>query len=211
MTNITTPINICVPVLRRYDLLRRLLESLQSSIVPITKVWIVDNGRDSARLGKALLDAPAETLVHTPLEPMGVATSWNWFLRNVPEERIITNDDIIFAPKSVELIVGTPGDLVWAGFGFSCYLIRDSCVAKLGYFDEDISPGYAYYEDEDYLQRLDGKGTREPSARAENVDAGLLHTHSATLQAASHAEIMEHHRRFLIAQGNYAKKWGVTF
>jgi GT2 family glycosyltransferase len=204
-------INICVPVLRRYDLLRELLVSLHRSTMLVDRVYVVDNGRDEARLQAALLDSPAETIVHTPSEPLGLAVAWNWFIQNVPEERIITNDDIRFAPGSVEKIVGTPGDLVWAGFGFSCFLLRDSCVVKIGLFDETISPGYAYYEDEDYLQRLDGRGTREPSAQAANVDAGLQHFHSATLRAASHAEVMEHHRRFLIAQKNYAMKWGVTF
>lgn len=204
-------INICVPVLRRYDLLRSLFQSLYGSTVPLNRVWVIDNGRDESRLHHAIFDSPTEVSVHTPDEPLGLAASWNWFLRNVPEERIITNDDITFAPQSIEQIVGSPGDLVWAGFGFSCFLIRDSCVTKLGYFDEEISPGYGYYEDEDYLQRLDGHGTRDPSADARNVDAGLHHVHSATLQAATHEQLLEHHRRFKIAQSNYAKKWGVVF
>ena len=204
-------INICVPVLRRYDLLRELFVSLHHSTVPIDQIYVVDNGRDDVRMQAAMLDAPVGVTVHRPAEPLGLAVAWNWFLNNVPEERIITNDDIRFAFNSVEKIVQTPGDLVWAGFGFSCFLLRDSCVAKLGLFDETISPGYAYYEDEDYLQRLDGRGTRLPSAEARNVDAGLQHFHSGTLRAASHAEVLEHHRRFLVAQGNYARKWGVTF
>lgn len=204
-------IHVCVPVLKRYDLLRALLLSLGESRVPVDCVWIIDNGRDEARLSFAIVESPVKVTTITPDKPMGVAESWNYFIENVPEERIICNDDIEFGPYSIESIISAPEDLVWAGFGFACFLIRDSCVAKIGKFDETISPGYGYYEDEDYLQRLDGRGTRERSATATNVYAGLRHIHSGTLKASSHAELLEHHRRFLIAQGNYAKKWGVTF
>lgn len=204
-------INVCVPVLRRYDLLQKLVASLVGSETPVDKLWVFDNGRDSQRLSLALQGAPMPVHIERPDEVVGLAVAWNWFLTDVPEERIISNDDIRFQPDSISKIVAAQGDLVWAGFGFSCFLIRDECVRKIGLFDETISPGYAYYEDEDYLQRLDGRGTREPSAVAINVDAGLTHEHSATLRAATHEQILEHHRKFKIAQGNYARKWGVIF
>jgi hypothetical protein len=173
---------------------------------------VINNGRDTQRLERAITASPVGVTVETPDKPMGVAESWNWFIQHVPEDRVIANDDITFGMRSLEYLVDTPADLVWAkGCGFSCFVIRDSCVQKLGLFDESISPGYGYYEDEDYLQRLDGRGTREPSAIAKEVECGVWHHKSATLQAASHGELLEHHRRFLIAQGNYARKWNVVF
>lgn len=202
-------IHLCVPVLKRYDLLRDLLASLKfSTSLSLLELHVINNGHDFARLNTALLASPVKPQVHEPEWSMGVAESWNWFLRNVPEDRIIANDDVTFAPNSLEKLAATDADLAWAaGNGFSCFLIRDSCVEKVGLFDEDISPGYGYYEDEDYLQRLDGRGTREPLARAMNVECGVKHFHSATLKAASHHEILEHHRKFKIAQSNYIKKW----
>jgi GT2 family glycosyltransferase len=201
-------VNLCVPVLKRYDLLRNLLMSLHQSTVKLERVIVIDNGRDKERLKSALVMCPTHHWVETPDKPMGVAESWNWFLQYVGEERIITNDDVLFASDSIEKIIACKSDLVWAS-GFSCFLIRDACVAKIGLFDETISPGYGYYEDEDYLQRLDGRGTLPRAASAENVDAGVVHLKSQTLQAASHEEILEHHRRFKIAQGNYIKKWNL--
>lgn len=201
-------IHLCVPVLNRYDLLRDLLWSLNKSTVMPTDVVIIDNGLDADRLQQALVTSPVPCVVETPRQPMGVAESWNWFLQNTTEERIISNDDIIFAPDSLRLLLASDADLVWAkGCGFSCFVMRDACIEKVGYFDESISPGYGYYEDEDYLQRLDGRGTRERSATAEEVDCGLKHFHSATLKARTHEEILEHHRKFKIAQSNYIKKW----
>lgn len=238
-------INICVPVLKRYDLLHGLFLSLKKSRVQPDKLWIIDNGQHTERL---LAAVDAETFpvhAHRPSRPMGVAESWNWFIKNVPEDRIIANDDIIFAPDSLAKMqarkvpvcctcrgsnverdkeqehpgVGScqdcnkecyiddvPPDLLWAS-GFSCFMIRDACVEKIGLFDETISPGYGYYEDEDYLQRLDGRGTKPRAATAENVNCGIIHLKSQTLVASTHEEILEHHRKFKVAQANYIKKW----
>lgn len=202
-------VNVCVPVLKRYDLLRRMVLSLERSTVP-AKVFVIDNGR----LGQPLRDAmeaygvPFD--VYMPPHALGVAESWNIFLRMVPEERVIANDDVTFAPDSIARLTAHGLDLAWAqGIGFACFVLRDSCVAKLGLFDEAISPGYAYYEDDDYLQRLDGHGTREPSAMAGEIECGVRHEISGTLKASTDEEMVEHHRKFQIAQGNYVRKWGL--
>lgn len=203
-------LSICVPVLKRYDLLQGMMLSLSDSTVIPTRFLIVDNGRDKFSLRTAIEGVKKNRTttieVFTPNAPMGVAASWNWFLEHTPEERIITNDDVLFKKDSLEKILASKADLVWAS-GFSCFCIRDACVGKLGLFDEKISPGYGYYEDDDYLQRLDGRGTRPPSAIAENVEAGVIHLKSQTLQAMSHEEVLEHHRKFKIAQVNYVRKY----
>lgn len=200
-------INVCVPVLKRYDLLQNLLMSLEQSLVHPDKVFIIDNGMKRPRIQGGKI--PIEVI--TPEQPLGVAESWNWFIRNVPEERVIVNDDVIFQPHSMSKLLASKADLVWAdGCGFSCFILRDTCVQKIGLFDEQISPGYAYYEDDDYLQRLDGRGTRAPSAIAETVKCGVTHLKSQTLQAGTEKDTAEHHRKFKIAQGNYMRKWGLT-
>lgn len=202
-------INVCVPVLKRYDLLQGMLQSLQRGTVVPDRVHVLDNGLRDWRPDESIT---LSVDVYVPPRPLGVAESWNWFITHVQEERVIVNDDIVFASHSLERLVASKADLVWAeGCGFSCFVIRDSCVEKLGLFDETISPGYGYYEDEDYLQRLDGRGTRPASAVAENVDCNVLHLHSQTLKAGSPGDIADHHRKFKIAQGNYARKWGVVF
>lgn len=202
------PVSVCVPVLKRYDLLRELLLSLHVSTITPEAVYVIDNGHDAAKLAEALSATPVPTFVETPPTNLGVAASWNHFIGETEDDRVIVNDDVTFAPESLAILTSCPADLVWAaGFGFSCFVIRDACVEKLGLFDEMLSPGYGYYEDEDYLQRLDGRGTLPRKATAENVECFIKHTHSATLKAGSHADLMEHHRKFKIAQGNYIRKW----
>lgn len=201
-------ITICVPVLKRYDLLQRMVHSLRDSTVRVGFVQVIDNGRDERRLYTAMRACPVPYDALHPAQPMGVAESWNWFLQNTEEERVIVNDDVLFTPTSLERMLACKADLVWAAScGFSCFAMRDACIEKIGYFDETISPGYGYYEDEDYLQRLDGRGTRAPSAVAVEVECGVQHLRSQTLAVASPSEMSEHHRKFKIAQRNYARKW----
>ncbi len=215
-------INICVPVLKRYDLLRKMVQSAQAGNVKPDAYYIINNGGNHQRLIEALGDFDISAKIHSPKAPLGIAASWNFFIARAPEDRIIVNDDIEFAPNSIELLLNSKADIAWAAgveitgearrrasVGFSCFLIRDSCVSKLGLFDEEISPGYGYYEDDDYLQRLDGRGTREPSAISETVECGVTHHRSSTLEVASHRELMDHNRKFKIAQMNYARKWGI--
>ena len=210
-------INICVPVLKRYDLLRQLVASCQSGNVKPDAYYIINNGQNHKRLMEALSDFDIDAKIKTPEKPMSVAESWNFFIKRVPEERVITNDDILFGPNSLERLLSSKADLITAHkCGFSCFVMRDSCVKKIGaangddgLFDETISPGYGYYEDDDYLQRLDGRGTREPVAVLEDVDCGVMHRKSSTLEVASHLERLAHHKKFKIAQQNYARKWGL--
>lgn len=193
-------ISICVPVLRRYDLLRELMLSLASSTVQPDAVFIINNGNEH-------LESSSNFYVHKPDCPLGVAESWNWFIRNVPEERIICNDDIQFSPDSIQTIVETPADFVFMNnCGFSCFLIRDRCVQLAGEFDETISPGYAYYEDVDYSYRM----TQVPELRRLRIDAGIIHEGSSTWRAGTSEEINDHWRRFFIAKYNFEKKWGFS-
>jgi GT2 family glycosyltransferase len=187
-----------------------MIQSLVPSTVEPTGVYVIDNGRNAELVSQATYGFKFPIIVWTPREAMGIAESWNWFLDNVPEERIITNDDIIFAPESLERFAETTKDIVWAReAGFSCFVIRDSCVKKIGVFDEAISPGYGYYEDEDYAMRLNRRGKGPEYASSGDVVCGVEHLHSKTLEAATPDEVEDHHRKFWIAQYNYIVKWNL--
>lgn len=194
-------INLCVPVLRRYDLLRELLQSVMRGTVKPTTVSLLDNGQNWNELRRASQGINVNVEVFTPHHPMGVAESWNWFLDNVPEKRVITNDDVIFAEHSLEEILKTGGLFVSPLAGtnaFSCFLITDECVRQTGKFDEDLSPGYAYFEDVDYAWRME-----KQNIPITPVECGVQHVGSASL-----VENDEHHKKFMIAQANFEKKWG---
>lgn len=196
------PVHVCVPVLKRYDLLRELLLSLNKSTVRPDYISVLDNGRDKRRIHQACVPTGIIIQVETPAKPLGLAESWNWFIDHVPEERFIVNDDITFAPDSLEKMLEPPEAFVSCSYGFSCFLLRDACVNVVGQFDESISPGYAYFEDMDYLRRMRLAGVVDKV-----VLCDVKHAQSATPQKYSQVEWDEHHRRFNIAQTNYINKW----
>lgn len=199
-------VHIGVPVLRRYDLLRLMLLSASAGTIKPAKVWIVDNGRQHHLVHAAIEGLPFPIDVCEPPVPMGVAESWNWLIENMPEERIITNDDIMFAADAVEQMVRTPGDLVF-GHGYSCYLLRDSAVQKVGRFDETISPGYAYWEDIDYDMRVRQFTEDGGTWLQQNAPCTVRHGGSQTNEVATPEEIAEHHRKFNVAKNNIIAKY----
>jgi GT2 family glycosyltransferase len=172
-------------------------------------VYVLDNGRDAAKLEEAIDGFGFPIVVETSEQNLGVAGSWNWFIQHVPaDEWLITNDDMMFAPQTIDRMRETEGDLVF-GYGFSCYLMRRSCIDKIGLFDETISPNWGYFEDQDYMERVHAHG----SVKLVNAeDADLVHGDgkdgSCTYRAGTQAEIDEHWRKYKIAQANFVKKWG---
>lgn len=196
---------VCVPVLKRYDLLRELLESLALSTVEPNGVYVIDNGMNLAAIAEATDGFLFPIIVHTPESKMGVAESWNYFLENVPGDPIITNDDITFAPGSIAAMMTSKAPFVSCSFGFSCFIVRRECRDKVGLFDEKISPHYAYFEDMDYLRRMKTAGVID-----EVVQCGVEHKQSSTPERYTKEEWDLHHIKFEIARSNYERKWKDT-
>lgn len=199
-------VNICIPTLNRYDLLRQLLTNLLESTITLDAVYIIDNGN------RYNIEIPQlNIIVHKPERNLGVAGSWNWFINNVPEIRIIMNDDIQLYPDSIGGLVSEfdENNLVFpSGLGissFSCFILPDNIIKDVGLFDETISPGYAYFEDNDYSHRMSIKGY---GIKPANINVG--HHGSSTLRLYTSKERMEHHRKFDLARKNYQRKWGGT-
>lgn len=203
-------INICIPTLNRYDLLERLIDSLLKSTIQITKIFIVDNGT------KLDLDYfnnkyPNLLIIMNFGYNLGIAASWNWFGKYVNEYRIVCNDDIVFHPNAVkELIKSSTPDRVPFPTGipdmnaFSCFLWNDDIIEKVGYFDEQISPNYGYFEDNDYNHRMNLVGITILPVPEATVD----HDNSSTIKLYSKREKDEHDIKFRRARRNYLKKWG---
>ncbi len=202
-------INLCIPTLNRYDLLKVLLKSAERSVARVDNYFIIDNGMKLDSNELTFIDNYSERLhIYTPKDSMGVAESWNRFIITVSEERIIVNDDLIFSATTLSDIINTPGDLVYLNSlpeinMFSFFLIRDSCVKKIGLFDESISPGYAYFEDNDYFRRMElGEVTWK------SVKTNVNHLGSQTIKAYTPQELESHHQKFRRARSNYVRKWG---
>ena len=194
-------VNLCVPTLNRYDLLEKLIQSALNGTVPPDNVYIVDNG---GRL------ETTNDFIHIKKFGInvGVAKGWNWLITNSKENRIISNDDIEFYPDTIASLLDCDDDFVYTqGIEqvnmFSLFKINDNLINKIGLFDEDISPNYAYFEDNDYAYRMKLAGIG-----ATSVDCRAKHLGSMTLKAYNKNAMEDHHRRFSYARANYIHKWG---
>lgn len=207
--------NVCIPTLNRYDKLKELIDSLTSGSRVPDGIYILDNGGrfDIELLPKLKEDQLKIIYKSTFGTNIGVAGSWNYFIRNVSDIRIICNDDIVFDYDALEQFEKqwSPEYMTWASGAyltnaFSCFAIPDYVVNKIGFFDETISPNYAYFEDNDYFRRIQLSGMITPVPVLVNVK----HSTSSTLKGFTAIEKKEHHRKFKIAKENYIKKWGGT-
>lgn len=204
-------INLCIPVLNRYDTLEKLIISATNKINSIrpNEIYVYDNGgKIHSELSKEILEKIFS--IYAPSENKGVAKAWNWFIRNVPEIRLICNDDIEFYPDTLKELMNNYSEThlttpnLFKSNAFSCFTISNKIVDRVGYFDENISPNYGYFEDNDYSHRMSkfdiGLNIVE--------SAKINHIGSATLKNYSPIEKNEHHKKFKLAKANYIRKWG---
>jgi GT2 family glycosyltransferase len=147
--------NLIIPILNRYDLLQRMLDSVD---YPVQNLLIIDNGASEVEKD-IILDLPAG-VEHTTYLPMpsnlGVAASWNLGIKLFPLHNrwtFASNDMWFYPGELAKLAAAKPTDLTlikdfphWHAF-----TIGEQVVQRIGLFDEALYP--AYFEDNDYLRR----------------------------------------------------------
>lgn len=154
-----------VPILNRFDLLERLLRSLDH---PVHTLAIVDNS-DGRGEGRGLLEQLVtrghplieRVCVATPFRNMGVAGSWNLILRSFPEAAVVllANNDVQLSPGGLRSALNALSGsapcflpMLPGADRFSAFLLTAGAWDLLGLFDENFHP--AYCEDADYLERI---------------------------------------------------------
>lgn len=199
-------INICIPTLNAYKELNNCIDSINNSSILVDNIYILDNGGEYTH-------EPQNNLHIIKSEyNLGVAGSWNWFINNVSQIRLISNDDIIFGEHAIEDMLRSYNEnyLTFpAGNSktnsFSCFILPQKIIDVVGMFDEWISPRYAYFEDNDYHRRMLLNGFD-----IMGIDASVNHVGSATLKRFTRAQKVVHHEKFKLAESHYIQKWGGT-
>jgi GT2 family glycosyltransferase len=147
--------NLIIPILNRYDLLQRMLNSVD---YPVKHLLIIDNGCSEVE-EDITLDLP-DCVEHTTYLPMptnlGVAASWNLGIKLFPlhDRWTFASNDMWFEPGQLaKLAQANPAHLTlikdfphWHTF-----TIGEEVVQRVGLFDEAIYP--AFFEDIDYQRR----------------------------------------------------------
>lgn len=213
------PVTLIIPTLTRYDLLDRCVSSACEGSVRPTTILLIDNGgnmpphiRES--IARSAGRARAQVRAVVPGHNLGVAASWNLGLHQHDDWLIIANDDATFYHETIEkLIVAAdtqPDELFFFpgsnGYknAWSCFLQRRASLEVVGYYDEWISPGYGYFEDNDYSHRLQLAGYRHVPV----ANCAFGHVDSATLKAMAPQERETHWQRFAASKARYVAKWG---
>ena len=169
--------NLIVPTLTRYDLLQRMLSSID---YPIGHVLIIDNGNmiDQLKLPAEI----KELTVLTMPANLGVAGSWNLGIKSFPfdSQWLIVSDDVVFPAGALERYAGLVNSDAIQFFDVSpkwaCFSVGQTVVQKAGLACELFHP--AYFEDNDWERRIDQAGVLK-----EMIPVQVHHDNSSTLKS----------------------------
>lgn len=202
-------VTLCTPTLNRYDLVHKLILSAEEGTLVPDRYSVIDNG------GSLELNLPPSVMnkvhLYRPGQNLGVAASWNYFLKTYPDYIIISNDDIEVGPTAIENMVdaaeANPDGLFFcidsAGINaWSFFLERKRSLEVIGDYDENFWP--AYFEDNDRYRRYMLAGYEVH--KAPGIE--FYHFGSATIKAYDHEQEMRHHEYFRRNQEYYISKWG---
>lgn len=154
---------IILPVLNRFDLLE---ESIRSIDCDVENLLIIDNSGeyqlpDNLHKGKVwVLNMPAN---------MGVAGSWNLGIKCFPHAPywIFMSNDNYWMLNSLQQManISDPTKLVLSNVAWGTFSLGSEIVKSIGLFDENYHP--AYYEDNDYIERLRIAGMQDRIIQSE--------------------------------------------
>lgn len=146
---------LIVPVLNRYDLLQRMVDSIDYPL----DLLIIDNGDQSEGVIPPAIVKSVRVL-NMPTN-QGVAGSWNLGIKLLPFESVwfFSSADTVYKPGALaKLAEAKPTDItIAASFPhWQTFAIGEEVVRKIGLFDENLFP--IYFEDNDYMKRAESAG-----------------------------------------------------
>jgi len=194
--------NLIVPVLNRYDLLQKMLDSVD---VPVRHLLIIDNGASGVE-NDIELNVP-ECVEHTTYLPMpanlGVAASWNLGVKSFPydDRWFIVSNDVVFHPGALERLSEARVDAITLSSMFphwQAFCLGYEAVRRVGLADEAFFP--AYFEDADLDRRAQRYGV--PIVQ---MQIPMTHENSSTLKADPHYK-NRNANTFVINNRHYSNK-----
>jgi GT2 family glycosyltransferase len=193
--------NLIVPVLNRYDLLQRMLDSVD---IRVEHLLVIDNGASvmAEPLELKLNDNFAKvTHLRMPAN-LGVAGSWNLGIKSFPYAHrwFIVSNDVVFRPGALEKLAEARRDeitLTGEAPHWQAFALGDEAVTDLGLFDEcGFYP--AYFEDNDYIRRAQFAGVN-----IRKLDIDLHHDNSSTIKSGYQSK---NDKTFFANQRHYQSK-----
>lgn len=175
--------NLIIPVLNRYDLLQRCLDSVN---YPIEHLLIIDNGAsehaEDLPINLLTISDFFSEVTYLPMPAnLGVAESWNLGIKSFPfaENWFFASNDVEFHGDALERLSGADRDsLTLSGmFPFwQVFSLGYEACRRVGFFDSGFFP--AYFEDNDYARRCEHFGVP-----IKKLDLNISHDNSSTLRS----------------------------
>lgn len=186
--------NLIVPVLNRYDLLQRMLDTID---IKIAHLVLIDNGDN---LDKMRFPDLVQDVHYIPLPGnLGVAGSWNLGIKVLPhhDRWFFGSNDIMLTPGDLAELADAKTDeltITDSRPHFQLFAVGEEVVREVGLFDENYYP--AYFEDDDYLLR-----TRKHNFNITRLQLGVRHDNSSTLR--SNQMFQQHNSRTYVDNQKY--------
>jgi GT2 family glycosyltransferase len=153
-------VKLIVPVLNRFDLLVRMVESIDVEAT----VYVINNSGDKYIATDFYHANPLVEMrwVNMPSN-LGCSTSWNLGIKMLPFESkwIITSADAYFLPGACQMFADAADDAITLCDIFPYWqtvAIGQKVVEQIGLFDEGIHP--AYFDDTEYEWRARQSGVK---------------------------------------------------
>ena len=166
---------LIVPVLNRFDLLVRMVESIDVEAT----VYVINN----SGVRQDFYHANPLVKMHWVDMPsnLGVASSWNLGIKMLPFESrwFISSADCYFQPGDLTLLSTAKTDALTLCSKFPHYqtfVVGEEIVKTIGLFDESLHP--IYFEDNDYEHRIAQAGLR-----VDRLPLQLGHDNSSTINS----------------------------
>jgi GT2 family glycosyltransferase len=182
--------NMIVPVLNRYDLLDRMVSSID---FPVAHLLIIDNGASTV-VEDVGIDVPA-CVEHTTYLPMpanlGVSGSWNLGIKSFPyaDRWFFASNDVQFHPGALQALSEARRDEITVSDmlpHWQAFCLGYEAVKRVGLFDEGFFP--AFCEDNDMTRRAEHAGVT-----IRRVDVPMIHDNSSTIN--SDRKLLENNAR----------------
>ena len=175
--------NLTIPVLNRYDLLQRCLDSIN---YPIGHLLIINNGASQNKEDFELsIPELVEETTYLPMPAnLGVAESWNLGVKSFPfaDNWFFASNDVVFHGDALEKLCEADREHLTLSNVFPFWQVFSlgyGAATRVGLWDGSFFP--AYFEDNDYLRRCDHYGVE-----VLKLDLNISHDNSSTLKSSRH-------------------------
>jgi GT2 family glycosyltransferase len=211
-------VTLVIPVLNRYDLLKKTLETYIRGMMVPNRILIINNGNQ----GLPFSSTSYNIWEIKPPKNLGVAGSCNLAMKMCKawgSYWLHSNDDVevgrtmvhglvtemyrVLNTEDLPFVVPSHGE----GSLFTIFLADPYWLMKqIGPFDEGFSP--VYFEDNDYARRMFLTGRKYRNVVGDNGSNGYIHHTSSTRQRQMENGETNIHAQFSKCQAYYVKKWG---